>query len=160
MPAEVLLRLATGRPDDDPQLVVALQMWGTPPPIGNFLVGEGVILSGENDIGTRRLVSRLLPHAPESDHSDDRSAHQALLNVWDSANYSMLFRALMSSSPDGWAIDWLVAQCASCFGTGIADQAKCGTCGGAGWGTLSSTVYRYSPRRESHLASRSFRAIA
>lgn len=109
----------------EPALAEAYRAWGTPDPFGPFEIGPDVVVLGV-DPAKRRLFL-----------------------VYDSRDRSVPYLASLLKTADGWDVEWLASECASCFGTGYADNSSCETCGGSGWGTLDSSPHRYSlPRTE------------
>lgn len=60
-------------------------------------------------------------------------------------------KAYLSHDPErGWAVEWFLAQCTSCFGNGViydtpGKPEACATCGGFGWGFAASRPFRYVP---------------
>ncbi len=130
--SSILLKLPPGQDSarEIQELAAAYAKWGTPDPLGSFVAGPGTFVENPDVLsnGEAPLLASFL--------------------VWDSDDYSLPYQALLEYLPTyGWTLNWLVAQCASCFGTGTADREICGTCGGSGWGTLNSVERPYSPRR-------------
>ncbi len=125
--AEVLL-LALSTPAE--ALTRAYAKWGTVE-LRDFEIASGLIVTPP----------------PESDLA-------ALFLIWDCedpAGTRWPHQALVVHSADvGWSVNWILAQCTSCFGVGIVGSGPgveeiCGTCGGGGWGLLSSVAYPYMP---------------
>lgn len=109
------------------QLDSALLRWGCPPPLGNFVVGLGAL----------------------------RDANVVDVAMWDSKDGPQNrwpYRARVVKAGAGWQVEFIVAQCASCFGTGwLGDEDRqCDTCDGSGWGvgrsgTLDMSAFTWEP---------------
>lgn len=122
------LRATLSAPPND-ALRMAFLAWCTPPPTGHFILGPG----------------RLVPSWGDADLG-------AAFVVWDSAEPEgsrWPYQAYLAHRTDaGWSVNWVLAQCASCFGVGLTEDSGteiCGTCGGSGWGVLGSREHAYVP---------------
>ena len=93
----------------------AFTVWGTPPPLGEFVVGPALIC------GQGRVTFLL----------------------WDSVDppeSRFPYRAILVRRPEGtWAIRTIQSQCTACLGTGLveADSELCDSCNAEGWGVAS-----------------------
>jgi hypothetical protein len=93
----------------------AFAEWGTPPPVGHFLVGPALTA------GSGRVFF-------------------LLWDSFDPPGSRFPYRALLQRRADGtWAIRTIQSQCASCFGTGLVDGESrlCDTCLAEGWGGVA-----------------------
>ena len=97
---------------EDDRRAAAFAIWGTPAPVGRFVIGPPLVHS-------RERVTFLL---------------------WDSADppeARFPYRAMLLRRRDGqWAIRSIQSQCTACFGTGLveADSQLCDSCQAEGWG--------------------------
>ena len=98
----------------EPARDAAFMVWGTPAPVGHFVVG------------------------PSLAHSRDR----VTFLLWDSVDppgARFPYRAMLTRAEGTWAIRTIQSQCTACFGTGLveADSECCGSCQAEGWGVSS-----------------------
>ena len=100
---------------DEARQLAAFRVWGTPPPIGDFVLGPPLV------------------HSPS----------RVTFLLWDSDDppgSRFPYRAmLVRQDHRGWAIRTIQSQCASCFGAGVVDAESrlCDTCQAEGWGVAS-----------------------
>jgi hypothetical protein len=92
-------------------LDASMEAWGCPPPLGELVVGPAKAVS----------------------------ARGVEVTLWDSSedpDNRWPYRAWLEWKDGTWIIERIVAQCASCFGTGFVEdeQRECDTCDGSGWG--------------------------
>lgn len=107
------------------ELIRALAAWYTAPPVGQFVVGRGIMDSGMTYVargGARRLATAtfLLRDSP------------------DSPAYGLPYRARLLALAMGsrWTVEAIESQCLGCFGMGVleGDERPCDICGAEGWG--------------------------
>lgn len=111
---------------DGTTLSLRLRTWRTPPPLGAFVIGDGILLPrDEMAEGAPRVFKAVF----------------MLRDSADSLGYGMPYRAKLSQDrwnhpAGGWLVEAIESQCLSCFGAGVVEREvhPCDTCGAVGWG--------------------------
>lgn len=131
------------------RLLQAMQRWGVAPPTGEFEIVDGVV-NDRTDHATFLLED-------SGDPVGSRWPYKAFLRRLDGKRRrrwvvhkttGQIVRSTYSNEAfwvgltHGWGVTSIVAQCASCFGSGVLEgyeSGLCRTCAGQGWGLADET---------------------
>ena len=118
--------------DHEADLALILTKSHTPNPVGNFVVGPGLLVEQPSSPGFWRI--------------------EASFVLWDSADspgFRMPYRARVVEEAF-WRVESIESQCPSCLGTGILeyDERPCDTCGAVGWGLREVLARTDEPTEE------------